>query len=143
MMTIKIPRILLLLGIHILSVGCSCSDRPVDETEREEQLHLCERKCEADAACLMTRDEHYTPQEREGCRDRCLEIFFNEHNVGCEVVAARAVECIIAHGPTCEGNSGCTEEKQPFSVCIADPKGWAARDCDDKCPGECCTARDD
>jgi hypothetical protein len=141
MMATNAPKILLLLlGILGPAVGCSCSDRAADETEREEQLRLCTQTCEADVACVTARGDDYT---QETCMGRCMEYYFNEHNVGCEVVAKRALECAIATSNPCRDNAACVDERYPFSVCKADPKGWAANDCDDKCPGECCTAKDD
>jgi hypothetical protein len=137
-MLMKPPKILLLLLFPAIldpSLGCSCSDRTADETEREDQMRLCTRKCEADVACVMARGDEYTQEE---CMGRCAANYFNEHNVGCEVVAKRALECFIAESTPCANDAACEDEKYPFSVCIADPARWAANDCDDKCPGECC-----
>jgi hypothetical protein len=141
MMATNAPKIfLLLLGILGPAVGCSCSDRAADETERDEQLRLCTEKCRHGAVCATTRGDDL---DQEECIGNCMEIYFNEHNAGCEIVAKRALECTISENASCERNPACAEESYPFSVCIADPKGWAANDCDDKCPGECCTAKDD
>jgi hypothetical protein len=122
-----------LLGI--LALGCSCSDRPVDETEREEQLRLCSMRCELGVDCSRARGSDLTHEE---CSNNCMESYFTDHNVGCHNVAKRLLECYITRFDSCERRPDCTDEGAPYWVCIGDPVFWAANDCDDKCPGECC-----
>lgn len=127
---------LVLLG---LLFGSSCSDRPTDEPTDDSRVRLCTQHCEQGVRCSQANGGDYT---REECMDTCLTMFFGENVRECAQVASEQLECYISRGDSCDGNDACVDAAYPFSVCRGDPEYWAAHDCDDKCPGECCQNMD-
>ena len=129
-----------LLVLFGLALGCSCSDRPTEDSEAdEEHVRLCTEDCEIRARCAEAMG--FPEYLAEECMDDCMTRYFGDHVKECAVVAERAIECTLSRGDLdlCDANDACENEYYPFSVCRAGPEYWGEHDCDDKCPGECCT----
>ena len=127
---------LVLLGVIL---GSSCSDRPTDESQEELHARLCTQDCEARVRCSESRGGDL---EQQACMDGCMTKYFGDHITGCAQISIRELECKVALTGLCESRESCDDEEYVFSVCRGDPEGWAANNCDDKCPGECCQNMD-
>jgi hypothetical protein len=126
------------LGLGIL-LSSACSDRATsEEPPVDRQVKLCQDFCTLDPAC---GHEPHDPDETNACVESCLDQNFRAPNTPCSVVAERFLEaCRKTYVDSCEFFEApeCEAAELPVSVCRVDPQAWAAHDCDDKCPGDCC-----